>query len=131
MIWHAGASGGVVQTGSHSPGGAIGILPNTPIVVPEVKVPFSLSQVDVFLAVARTGSYISASLARSISQPAVSKSLSGLEQVFLTCFTHRLHVAGHDITPCAAHCHSWLGWPQVLASVLFSSSICGAGKKDA
>lgn len=51
------------------------------IVAPEVKVPFSLAQVAVFLAVARTGSPTSASLACSISQPAVSKSLSGLEQV--------------------------------------------------
>lgn len=59
-----------------------GILPGTVIVAPEVKVPFSLSQVEVFLAVARTGSTTSASLARCISQPAVSKSLSGLEQVW-------------------------------------------------
>ncbi len=51
------------------------------IVAPEVKVPFSLAQVAVFLAVARTGSPTSASLACCISQPAVSKSLSGLEQV--------------------------------------------------
>ena len=53
------------------------------IVAPEVKVPFSLAQVAVFLAVARTGSPTSASLACCISQPAVSKSLSGLEQVII------------------------------------------------
>ena len=84
---HVGACVATGQTGSHSLGvsRAPGILPGSVIVAPEVKVPFSLSQVDVFLAVARTGSHISASLARSISQPAVSKSLSGLEQV---CIGH-------------------------------------------
>ncbi|DBB03856.1 TPA: hypothetical protein ACH3X1_012948 [Trebouxia sp. C0004] len=55
-------------------------LATSVIVAPEVKVPFSLAQVAVFLAVARTGSPTSASLACCISQPAVSKSLSGLEQ---------------------------------------------------
>ena len=84
---HVGASLGTGQTASHSSGGgrATGILPGSVNVAPEVKVPFSLSQVDVFLAVARTGSHISASVARSISQPAVSKSLSGLEQVCIRC----------------------------------------------
>ena len=84
-----GASGGNGHSATHSPGGrANGILPGSVNVATEAKVPFSLSQVDVFLAVARTGSYISASLARSTSQPAVSKSLSGLEQVSIQMQTH-------------------------------------------
>lgn len=79
---HVGVAGGHGHTAIQSQGArSTGVLPGSVIVAPEVKVPFSLSQVDVFLAVARTGSHISASLARSISQPAVSKSLSGLEQV--------------------------------------------------
>ncbi|KAK9823685.1 hypothetical protein WJX72_004627 [[Myrmecia] bisecta] len=46
------------------------------------KVPFSLVQLVVFRTVARTGSLTAAGLALNISQPAISKSLSGLEQVF-------------------------------------------------
>ena len=73
-------SAGVATNGSsiHQKHGSPGL---SIIVAPEVKVPFSLAQVAVFLAVARTGSPTSASLECSISQPAVSKSLSGLEQV--------------------------------------------------
>lgn len=51
------------------------------IVSPGEKVPFTLGQVAVFLAVARTGGPTSAAQALNISQPAVSKSVSGLEQV--------------------------------------------------
>lgn len=92
---HVGASGGNGHAAIQSQGGrGTGVLPGSVIVAPEVKVPFSLSQVDVFLAVARTGSHISASLARSISQPAVSKSLSGLEQVCITCSHTPAQVAG-------------------------------------
>ena len=69
---------------------------------PEVKVPFSLAQVAVFLAVARTGSTISASLACSISQPAVSKSLNGLEQVLTPALSSCMLPA--CLTPmCAPH----------------------------
>ena len=53
--------------------------------LPEERLPFTLAQVAALLTVARTGSTRSAALALSISQPAVSKSLSGLEQV------NRLH----------------------------------------
>jgi len=91
-----------VRAGHHSSGSSIHkqqmqagqqAVAASVIVAPEVKVPFSLAQVAVFLAVARTGSPTSASLACSISQPAVSKSLSGLEQVitlssFLTADSH-------------------------------------------
>ncbi len=49
--------------------------------LPEDRLPFTLSQLAALLTVARTGSVTSAALALSISQPAVSKSLSGLEQV--------------------------------------------------
>lgn len=78
-------SAGVATNGSsiHQKHGSPGL---SIIVAPEVKVPFSLAQVAVFLAVARTGSPTSASLECSISQPAVSKSLSGLEQVSQQCF---------------------------------------------
>ena len=51
------------------------------MVAPEMKVPFTLAQVAVFLAVTRTGSHRNARIACSISQPAVSKNLNGLEQV--------------------------------------------------
>lgn len=53
------------------------------IVTPGEKVPFTLVQVAVFLAVARTGGPTSAAQALNISQPAVSKSVGGLEQVSL------------------------------------------------
>ena len=45
------------------------------------KIPFTLSQLVVFRTVAVTGSGSAAALARSVSQPAISKSLSLLEQV--------------------------------------------------
>lgn len=45
------------------------------------RVPFTLSQLAVFCLVARTGNFKSAALALSISQPAISKSLSGFERV--------------------------------------------------
>ncbi len=45
------------------------------------KIPFTLSQLVVFRTVAVTGSGSAAALALSVSQPAISKSLSLLEQV--------------------------------------------------
>lgn len=53
------------------------------IVAPGEKVPFTLVQVAIFLAVARTGGPTLAAQVLDISQPAVSKTLSGLEQVSL------------------------------------------------
>lgn len=63
------------------------LLPQAPpvMVAPGEKVPFTLVQVAVFLAVARTGGPTSAAQALAISQPAVSKSMNGLEQV---CYQH-------------------------------------------
>lgn len=63
-------------------------LEGPPVIVsPGEKVPFTLGQVAVFLAVARTGGPTSAAQALNISQPAVSKSVSGLEQVTLPPFS--------------------------------------------
>ena len=70
--------------------------------LPEDRLPFTLSQVAALLTVARTGSVTSAALALSISQPAVSKSLSGLEQA------SRLHcwVDAGLVAQAALHCNT-------------------------
>ena len=48
---------------------------------PSDRIPFTLAQLAVFCLVARTGNFKSCALALSISQPAVSKSLSAFERV--------------------------------------------------
>ena len=74
-----------------------GSVDESDLSLPEERLPFTLAQVAALLTVARTGSTRSAALALSISQPAVSKSLSGLEQV------SRLHCRA-DARPCCTRC---------------------------
>lgn len=49
----------------------------------EDKVSFTLVQLAIFLTVARTGNMKTAALILNITQPAVSKSLNTLEQVWI------------------------------------------------
>ena len=93
------------------------------------RIPFTLMQLAVFQTVARTGSLTGAANSLSISQPAVSKSLSHLEQVW-----RRLRPAEPFITGCLERhghvlWHSAVHYRFCLETAAPSMMQCPAGQQ--